>query len=66
MDLTSQRLNSNAKLKQTQTLLLIIYLICTPSRDLCVTEYDTLFVSDTTHKAERKRLAKKKKTYPEQ
>ena len=47
--------------KQTQILLLIIYLICTPSRDLCVTEYDTLFVSDTTHKAERKRLAKKNK-----
>ena len=25
---------------------------------LCVTEYDTLFISDTTHKAERKRFAK--------
>ena len=25
---------------------------------LCVTEYDTLFISDTTHKAESKRLAK--------
>ena len=22
---------------------------------LCVTEYDTLFISDTTHKAERKK-----------